>query len=92
MRNATRLAFTAYVSQIAMLSNVASAAEKFTVGPTVAQKLEEKTQASSEFLSKINFETVFQQEGERLASALPARSPDAPIPISASESPVIPPA
>lgn len=66
MRNATRLAFNAYVSQIALLSSVPSAAEKFNVDPTVAQKLEEKTQQSSEFLSLINFETVFQQEGEKV--------------------------
>lgn len=66
MRNTTRIAFNSYVSQIALLSAVPSAAEKFNVDPTVAQKLEEKTQQSSEFLSLINFETVFQQEGEKV--------------------------
>jgi P2 family phage major capsid protein len=66
MRTATRIAFNAYVSQIALLSAVPSASEKFSVDPTVAQKLEEKTQQSSEFLSLINFETVFQQEGEKV--------------------------
>jgi P2 family phage major capsid protein len=66
MRNTTRLAFNSYVSQIALLSSVPSAAEKFTVAPSVAQKLEEKTQASSEFLSKINFVTVAEQEGEKV--------------------------
>lgn len=66
MRNETRLAFTAYVSQIALLSSVPSAAVHFTVDPTVAQKLEEKTQLSSEFLSKINFVPVTQQEGEKV--------------------------
>jgi len=66
MRPATRLVFNAYVSQIALLSAAPSAAEKFTVDPTVAQKLEAKTQQSSEFLSLINFETVFQQEGEKV--------------------------
>jgi P2 family phage major capsid protein len=66
MRNTTRLAFNSYVSQIALLSSVPSAAEKFTVAPSVAQKLEEKTQASSEFLSKINFVTVTEQEGEKV--------------------------
>lgn len=66
MRTATRIAFNAYVSQIALLSAVPSAAEKFSVDPTVAQKLEEKTQQSSEFLSLINFETVYQQEGEKV--------------------------
>lgn len=66
MRTATRLAFNSYVSQIALLSSVPSAAEKFTVDPSIAQKLEQKTQQSSEFLSLINFETVFQQEGEKV--------------------------
>jgi P2 family phage major capsid protein len=66
MRTATRIAFNAYVSQIALLSAVPSASEKFSVDPAVAQKLEEKTQQSSEFLSLINFETVFQQEGEKV--------------------------
>jgi P2 family phage major capsid protein len=66
MRNKTRLALNSYVSQIALLSGVPSAAEKFTVAPSVAQKLEEKTQASSEFLSKINFVTVAEQEGEKV--------------------------
>ena len=66
MRNITRIAFNSYVSQIALLSSVPAATEKFNVDPTVAQKLEEKTQQSSEFLSLINFETVFQQEGEKV--------------------------
>jgi P2 family phage major capsid protein len=70
MRNLTRLAFNAYVSQIALLSAVPSAAEKFNVEPSVAQKLEEKTQASSDFLTRINFETVFQQEGEKVGIAI----------------------
>lgn len=66
MRTATRIAFNAYVSQIALLSSVPSATEKFSVEPSVAQKLEEKTQASSDFLTRINFETVYQQEGEKV--------------------------
>lgn len=70
MRKTTRLAFNAYVSQIALLSAVPSAAEKFTVEPAVAQKLEEKTQQSSDFLTRINFEIVFQQEGEKVGIAI----------------------
>jgi P2 family phage major capsid protein len=66
MRNVTRLAFNAYVSQIALLNSVPAATEHFTVEPSVAQKLEQKTQQSSEFLSLINFETVTQQEGEKV--------------------------
>lgn len=66
MNNKTRVHFNAYCSQIALLSSVALASEHFTVDPSVAQKLEEKTQLSSEFLSKINFVTVDQQEGEKV--------------------------
>ncbi len=66
MRNLTRVNFNHYMGQIATLSGVPSAAEKFNVDPTVAQSLEAKTQASSEFLTLINFETVFQQEGEKV--------------------------
>lgn len=66
MRPATRIALNAYTSQIALLSGVPASTEKFTVDPTVAQKLEEKTQQSSQFLSQISFETVFQQEGEKV--------------------------
>lgn len=66
MRTATRIALNAYTSQIAILSSVPSAMEKFSVDPTISQKLEQKTQESSQFLSLINFETVFQQEGEKV--------------------------
>jgi P2 family phage major capsid protein len=66
MRNTTRAKFNAYVSQIALLSAVASATTSFTVDPAVAQKLEERTQASSEFLTRVNFVTVVQQEGEKV--------------------------
>ncbi|MGE5563108.1 MAG: phage major capsid protein, P2 family [Bacillota bacterium] len=66
MRNATRLLFNAYVSQIALLSNVPDATKTFTVDPVVGQKLEEKIQQSSEFLSKINSVPVDQQEGQKV--------------------------
>ncbi|KAA9020726.1 phage major capsid protein, P2 family [Sphingobium limneticum] len=66
MRNETRLLFTAYVSQIAMLSGVADATVKFSVAPAVEQKLEEKIQESSEFLSQINVVGVPNQTGEKV--------------------------
>lgn len=66
MRNETRILFNAYVSQIALLNSVPSATEMFSVAPAVEQKLEERIQHSSEFLSRINFYTVVQQEGDKV--------------------------
>lgn len=66
MRNSTRLAFTAYVSQIALLNGVANATEKFNVDPVVEQKLEAKMAESSEFLSAINVMPVIEQQGQTL--------------------------
>ncbi|HEY0626676.1 MAG TPA: phage major capsid protein, P2 family [Allosphingosinicella sp.] len=66
MRNDTRALFNKYTARIALLSGVASSAVMFTVEPSVAQKLEEKTQATSEFLTRINFYEVDQQEGEKV--------------------------
>lgn len=68
MRKLTRLLFTAYVSQIALLNSVpAEAADKhFTVEPAVAQKLEEIIQESSEFLSLVQVVPVDQQEGDKV--------------------------
>jgi P2 family phage major capsid protein len=66
MRNETRVAYNAYSAAIAQLSGVANAAEKFTVAPSVQQKLETRIQQSSDFLSKINVFPVTDQEGEKL--------------------------
>jgi len=66
MRNSTRLLFTAYVSQIALLNSVADATVKFSVAPVVEQKLEEKIQESSEFLSQINVIGVPEQSGQKV--------------------------
>jgi methylmalonyl-CoA mutase cobalamin-binding subunit len=68
MRNATRLLFNAYVSQIALLNGIDadSASKNFTVAPAVEQKLEEKIQQSSEFLNKISFVPVDAQEGDKV--------------------------
>jgi P2 family phage major capsid protein len=66
MRNDTRLVFNAYMAAIATLSGVASAAEKFTVDPSVQQKLETHIQESSDFLKRVNIIGVDEQQGEKL--------------------------
>lgn len=66
MRNATRLLFNAFVSQVALLSSVPSAAEQFSVDPSVVQKLIEVQQSQSDFLSRINVITVVEQEGDKV--------------------------
>ncbi|MFY9327161.1 MAG: phage major capsid protein, P2 family [Georgfuchsia sp.] len=66
MRKETRLAFNAYLAQIATLNGVPSAVEKFTVDPSVQQTLETKIQESSGFLSKINIVGVTEKSGEKL--------------------------
>ena len=82
MRNETRLLFTAYVSQIALLNSVADATVKFSVAPVVEQKLEEKIQESSEFLSQINIVGVPEQSGQK-ASPSRAHWRAAPTPQAA---------
>lgn len=66
MQNTTRILFTAYVSQIALLNSVADATTQFTVAPAVEQKLEEVIKNSSEFLQQINIEPVVQQSGAKV--------------------------
>ncbi|WP_420140990.1 phage major capsid protein, P2 family [Sphingomonas sp.] len=70
MKNTTRIAFAAYVSQIALLSGVTAAegatSINFAVEPSIQQKLEQKTQETSTFLQQINMETVTELKGEKL--------------------------
>lgn len=66
MRNETRLAFDAYVEQIATLNNIDDASKKFSVEPSVQQKMETKIQESSDFLGKINVVGVDEMEGEKI--------------------------
>jgi P2 family phage major capsid protein len=66
MQNATRVLFNAYLTQIAALNHVGSAAEGFTVDPTVQQTLETKIQESSDFLKKVNNIGVREQSGNRV--------------------------
>lgn len=72
MRNDTRLVFNAYMAAIAQLSGVASAAEKFTVSPSVQQKLESRIQESSEFLQKVNIIGVTEQSGDKIGLGIGA--------------------
>lgn len=66
MRNATRTLYLAYCSQIALLSGVANATDRFTVAPAVQQKMVEVQQLQSDFLSRINIVTVVEQEGDKV--------------------------
>ncbi|QQN73184.1 phage major capsid protein, P2 family [Croceicoccus sp. YJ47] len=66
MRNETRALFSAYVSQIALLNSVPDATVRFSVDPSIEQKLEERMKESSEFLSAINMVPVTQQVGQTI--------------------------
>ena len=69
MKNSTRAKFNAMLTQIASLNGLEQstvATAKFTVEPSVQQKLEQRVQDSSEFLSKINIEPVDEISGELL--------------------------
>ncbi|UOF16470.1 phage major capsid protein, P2 family [Lysobacter capsici] len=67
MRPLTRRQFNAYNAQVAQLNEVESTAVTFAVAPTVQQKLENRIQESSEFLSKINVVGVDELQGEKVA-------------------------
>lgn len=66
MRNETRKLFNGFKRRIALLNGIDDSSESFAVNPEVNQTLEKRTQQSSEFLSKINFEFVDAQEGEKV--------------------------
>lgn len=66
MRNETRLAFNGFTKQIAAINSVGSVAEKFTVTPSVQQKLETAIQESSAFLKKITILGVDEKDGEAI--------------------------
>lgn len=63
MRTETRIKYNKVMTQLAQLNNVDAVSAKFTVTPSVQQKLEDKIQQSSEFLSKINIFLVNEQSG-----------------------------
>ncbi|WP_129792552.1 phage major capsid protein, P2 family [Sphingosinicella sp. CPCC 101087] len=67
MHRVTRALFSAYVSQIALLNGISAgeaATTKFSVDPSVEQKLEARMRESSEFLQRINIVPVIQQTGD----------------------------
>lgn len=66
MRNETRVHYSQYLEQLARLNGVSDPTVKFTVAPSVQQKLEDRIQESSGFLSRINIMPVTDQEGEKL--------------------------
>lgn len=66
MKQVTRTAFDAYTSQIAKANGVKSVAVKFSATPSIAQTIENRIQESSEFLKRINFITVDEQQGEKV--------------------------
>lgn len=63
MRIDTRLKFNAAMQQLAKLNGIPKVSQKFTVDPTIQQKLEDKIQLSSAFLKKINIHLVNEQSG-----------------------------
>ncbi|MCO8162001.1 phage major capsid protein, P2 family [Pseudomonas sp. 21LCFQ010] len=67
MRNETRIKFNGYSAQVAKLNGVDSAAVKFSVTPSVQQRLEAKIQETTAFLKKVNIIGVTEQEGEALS-------------------------
>ena len=66
MRNDTRVKYHAYLQQLASLSGVPSAVEKFTVSPTTQQRLETRMQESSAFLQSINMIGVQEMAGSKV--------------------------
>ncbi len=72
MRNETRLLYNQYAQTIAALNSVESIANKFTVSPSVQQKLEDRIQENSGFLGKINVVPVTEKQGEKLGLGVAA--------------------
>lgn len=66
MRNETRELFDAYLANVAKLNGVSDVTRKFTTAPTVAQRLENRIQESSQFLGSINMLGVPEQSGEKV--------------------------
>ncbi len=66
MKNPTRKNFSAYLAHLAMLNGVESAAQMFTVAPSVQQKLESRIQESSAFLQSIGIYPVDEMQGQKI--------------------------
>ncbi|MGX3020909.1 phage major capsid protein, P2 family [Ursidibacter sp. B-7004-1] len=74
MRQETRKQFNQYLAGVAADNQLefdgVARGEKFTVEPTVQQKLEKRVQESSDFLKMINLVPVTEQQGETLGLGL----------------------
>jgi P2 family phage major capsid protein len=70
MRNETRELFNDYRARQAELNGVADATQSFTVEPSVEQKLEDRAQESSEFLTRVNILPVRDLKGEKLGMGI----------------------
>ncbi|AJB65847.1 capsid protein [Acinetobacter baumannii] len=66
MRNDTRIKFNHSLKKLAEINGVETVEKQFTVAPAPEQKLEEKIQASSAFLQKINITPVPKQSGQAI--------------------------
>lgn len=66
MQESTRILFNDFCEHIAELNHIGDATAKFSVDPSVQQKLIDKRQESSEFLSKINIIPVTEMKGSLL--------------------------
>jgi P2 family phage major capsid protein len=66
MQKTARAKFAAYLAHIAKLNAVQSASEKFTVAPTIQQKLENAIQESSAYLGMVNIIGVTEKSGAKL--------------------------
>lgn len=66
MRNETRQIFNQYTAQLERLNGIPKASESFTVEPSVQQKLEQRMQESSAFLSQIGMIGVNEMVGQKV--------------------------
>lgn len=64
MKNNTRAQFNAYASHIAQLNGVDDATTKFSVDPTIEQKMEDRIQEKADFLKDINIIPVDEMSAE----------------------------
>lgn len=66
MRNETRIKYNHSLQKLAEINGVESVANTFNIAPVPSQKMEDKIQASSEFLSKINVIGVVNPKGQAI--------------------------
>lgn len=66
MRNETRVLFNAFLNQIAQLNGVPDATKKFSVDPSVQQKLESRMMESVAFLAAISLVGVGELMGQKV--------------------------